>query len=92
MTDSEIYYPWKESPWISVKDRLPEDFKYVLVYGKQFQPDRGITSGHFSQKWGWYTDCDDQETGERYYDEITHWMPLPNPPIPKIIKNDDVGK
>jgi hypothetical protein len=60
-----------DSPWISVKDRLPEKNKWVLVYygctpinqvaffdGKNFK--RGDNSGR--------------------YEYVSHWMPLPVPP------------
>ena len=49
--------------WISVKDRLPDVGKFVLIYneinGVRLDYHDGATFG--------------------YYD-VTHWMPLPNPP------------
>lgn len=65
--------------WISVKDRLPEVFDEVIVY----------FNGFISIAWretekrkngivGWHWDS------QMHYPEslvnITHWMPLPNPP------------
>ena len=59
--------------WISVKDRLPEQFVNVLCYfpekdyGSKAEIDYAeTTDGHFASsfKWG----------------HPTHWMPLPQPP------------
>lgn len=62
-----------ESPvsdkWISVKDRLPEVGKRVLVYRKNIK----MSS----------TDQYDAFPGDRFsfhYSEVTHWMPLPAAP------------
>lgn len=58
--------------WISVEERLPEDGKIVLAFGK-----RHATSGQFRgtgrkpNLWIW--------RGNMYKD-VTHWMPLPEPP------------
>ncbi len=72
------------SEWISVKDKLPEKSDhndYLITDGEHFYV------GHYRYKakaWdhsilGWiqgmYAD-----TGETYDVNITHWMPLPNPP------------
>lgn len=64
------------SQWISVKDRLPEQGKNVLVFAlspaiktKEIVIDR-LEDGENKLVWmythGWYT--------------VTHWMPLPEPP------------
>lgn len=63
--------------WISVKDRLPEGFTSCIVYRK------GIYGGHFSmlrysQELGWH--FYDSEWGDVTVDDVTHWMPLPEPP------------
>lgn len=50
--------------WISVEERLPEEDKTVLTWGKQ-----GVIllDWRHDNKW-----C--------CFGEVTHWMPLPEPP------------
>ena len=58
--------------WISVKDRLPEDDRNVLVYD-----DHDIqfwVAWHDESNNKWYT-----QEGDRVYG-VTHWMPLPKLP------------
>ena len=55
--------------WISVKDRLPMKNDSVLVYRPEMkESDVGAVSVQF----GW--NCRRKKT------DITHWMPLPEPP------------
>lgn len=58
--------------WISVKDRLPEDDRNVLVY-----------DDHDIQFWvAWHDECHNNwytQEGERVYG-VTHWMWLPQLP------------
>ena len=63
--------------WISVKDRLPEDREWVLVWH----------TGYSTPKKAKHKDdCDPHLPifildGDKGLDgEITHWMPLPQPP------------
>lgn len=70
----------EKSPWISVKDAIPEMKADVLVY---FPIEKNMAVGFLCDidedktMWcaytddGYYTDCDF---------EPTHWMPLPEPP------------
>ena len=69
--------------WISVEDRLPEtnnkrDDVPCLVFDKYW----GIVVRHYSP----YQACWNGEDNDYYTEaiggEITHWMPLPNPPSP----------
>jgi hypothetical protein len=54
--------------WIKVEDRLPDNMQDVLMYDKN----RGRIIGFYSgDQWS-----DDQ----RDYRQVTHWMPLPDPP------------
>ena len=54
--------------WISIKDRLPEAGSYVLVY-LDFGYGYSITTNSYIKS-GFVT-CEK---------EVTHWMPLPEPP------------
>lgn len=73
--------------WISVKDRLPQAYDYVLIYAKRPGTGEPCPVGiarHDSTTWeplesliGAYSDVE----WEYDIDEITHWMPLPAPPI-----------
>ncbi len=67
--------------WISVKDRLPKNEEYVLVYDKS---DGDINIMEFNitddkrrriQKWYF-----DDPYGCPQHENLTYWMPLPEPP------------
>jgi len=79
--------------WISVKDRLPKVEEQVLVYGRaSLQSARFVQPAMLKKRltYGeklitdelWWDGYDiigyDGETDEIV--EVTHWMPLPNPP------------
>ena len=74
------------SEWISVKDRLPEEGQgLVLVYAPNnkyvaFQLDEWSMQREAPVSFSSAT----IEVGEGWdnfeFEEITHWMPLPNPP------------
>lgn len=58
--------------WISVKDRLPENVKEGLLIALRWG----------AVDIGW---CEDGRLGSEFVDEyedgeVTHWMPLPEPP------------
>lgn len=64
--------------WISVEDRLPNNLEIVLVNGES---DNDLRKG-FDTAWiapgcGWTS---------WHCKNITHWMPLPNPPE---VKNNE---
>ena len=61
------------SEWISVKDRLPEGNKNVLVCCYKNAVGYRIDITFY---------CDQSEYGSGWYlpANITHWMPLPEPP------------
>lgn len=54
--------------WISVKDRLPENKpEKCLCYSEKGD----FMVGAYTN-WGWMFPC--------YFEKVTHWMPLPEPP------------
>lgn len=75
--------------WISVKDRLPEHGKQVLLIAYAWS-DTTIYLGrleHMSSETSWLTGFTSKESewclqGWSYLKEplVTHWMPLPEPP------------
>jgi hypothetical protein len=65
--------------WISVKDRLPEHETRVHIYLKE-------KTAWYDVMYGAYesdvqpTFYDDRTDSIIMLDEVTHWMPLPEPP------------
>lgn len=57
--------------WISVKDKLPEKQTRVLLFDNC---GFGILTGRIGSA-GWYLEGDLDK-----YANVTHWMPLPEPP------------
>ena len=63
-----------ENQWIRVENRLPEFFRYVLVYHPAM---RCTLLGSFIKSSHKFRDV----AGDSFYkDDVTHWMPLPEPP------------
>ena len=61
--------------WISVKDRLPEEKGRYLTANKRFG-DKIVVFDLWFGGGFWYVDEEDN-----VFDfEVTHWMPMPNPP------------
>lgn len=65
----------KTSGWISVEERLPKEFVSVLVYMPEERPLPTVHEGFLAREGVWYANHFDREPME-----ITHWMPLPEPP------------
>ena len=65
--------------WIPVTERLPEEFVSVLVYIPSDSPFQTVREAYFvNGSWGakmWIYGAD----------EITHWMPLPEPPKMDVV-------
>ena len=61
--------------WISVNDRLPEAGGYVVCIAKRNPFSRFMPMVARIEKNGWVNPITEQ-----YISEVTHWMPLPNPP------------
>ena len=61
--------------WIPVTERLPEEGKFVLVYGDLYpnKHDGGVIAVSKRMDWNYW-----QGFGRER--NITHWMPLPEPP------------
>ena len=64
--------------WISVKDKLPEADKLVLVNGDD-GVFRAYTDGH-NEYPSWQCSPIGSYAGDSCVLGITHWMPLPEPP------------
>ena len=65
--------------WISVEERLPEPFVSVLVYMPEERPLPTVHEGFLAREGVWYANHFDREPME-----ITHWMPLPEPPKEEV--------
>ena len=61
--------------WISVDDRLPEAGGYVVCIAKRNPFSRFMPMVARIEKNGWVNPITEQ-----YISEVTHWMPLPEPP------------
>ena len=61
--------------WVSVKDRIPEAGRYVVCVAKRNPFSRFMPMLARIEKNGWVNPITEQ-----YISEVTHWMPLPQPP------------
>lgn len=61
--------------WIPVSERMPEPFVSVLVQMPDEEPCPTVREGYLTNKGTWYAGYFERETSE-----VTHWMPLPEPP------------
>lgn len=73
--------------WISVKDKLPEDGTDVIVCT---EGGRVVTLRYYDG----FNCTKNYKTGEickgNEFKDVTHWMPLPEPPKVEWVKKDDV--
>ncbi|MBO7172347.1 MAG: DUF551 domain-containing protein [Bacteroidaceae bacterium] len=73
----------KAPKWISVEERLPEAKLAVLAFGQRYssynKKGEPFPMTHVAytrgEGEGWFTYSNDD------YVEVTHWMPLPEPPV-----------
>lgn len=65
------------SKWIKCSERLPDNFNDVIVAGKSLEGEMISGFGYYLE----FSEC--WVSNETYLDEatITHWMPLPEPPV-----------
>ena len=61
--------------WISVDDELPKTGGYVVCIAKENPFSRFMPMVARIEKNGWVNPITEQ-----YISEVTHWMPMPNPP------------
>ena len=61
--------------WVSVNDRLPEVGGYVVCIAKRNPFSRFMPMVARIEKNGWVNPITEQ-----YISEVTHWMPIPQPP------------
>lgn len=61
--------------WISVNDRLPNPYETVIVQMPLAAPLPTVSWGFIKSDGKWYCNY-----SNRADDEVTHWMPLPEPP------------
>lgn len=79
--DMEKYFELYIPKWVSVKDRLPEISKNVLLCYELICFDRkypDIFIGYLKDNKIWRIGKEDF-----IFESITHWMPLPEPPEDK---------
>lgn len=63
--------------WISVKDRMPERMDLrILLYNES---NGEVFQGYLGQLGDWHAI---RYMGQVAYPNISHWMPLPEPPKP----------
>lgn len=60
--------------WIPVTERLPEEFVSVLVYIPSYTPMPTVREAYHVD------DCWATKIVIFHDDDVTHWMPLPEPP------------
>ena len=67
--------------WISVEDRLPDKFDYVLCYCKTTtgEGNEFMFGAYHNDTW-WLKTCRTYATLEQPQMRVMYWMPLPEPP------------
>jgi hypothetical protein len=73
------------SEWISVEDKLPSEDRQIEVvfYARPFEWFTGIFSpSNFNDGMGGVFEHHDHQGDDMYHEvkDVTHWMPLPEPP------------
>jgi len=69
--------------WISVEDSLPILHESVLIFKPSgFPPEDKVYVGWLSENNKWCEE--DGPDGISFPNEVTHWMPLPEPPVQQL--------
>ena len=77
--DAAVMYKQLEAAqpkWISVEERLPEFERRALVVNGHGRVFILAFWRKTENKWSWI----DESSHFKHYNDITHWMPLPEPP------------
>lgn len=72
--------------WISVEDRLPDGNKTVLAYAKYRQINNELSDPFIMVATKYQRGNKDiwwEDDNCVYLEDVTHWMPLPEPPEEK---------
>jgi len=82
--------------WISVEDRIPEHLEQVWVNLKYLDDFQAQAYAVWDEQDGWWFEFDNQTPLTQKYAkekgwsldfaEVTHWIPLPEPPTNKPSK------
>jgi hypothetical protein len=77
----KMILPDEKHNWISVSDRLPSDFDNVLIWSNGMCVTGAyLVCVELGKPLQWIVnDWDESETTIKL-DDVTHWMPLPEPP------------
>lgn len=70
--------------WVPVSAKLPEKCEAVLAFVSGPEIDSSQVAAYFSEPSGeWRTEWwgEKIEGDDKYPDKVTHWMPLPAPPV-----------
>jgi hypothetical protein len=74
-------YKAAQPQWINVKERLPEMNELCIVNTEW----RGVVTATYGNE-SWIFD-EGQGSSEKALSYVSHWMPLPEPPMPKPPKD-----
>ena len=70
----------EKTKWISVKDRLPEEEGWYLVYTTPNREHKSINKAMFCKGYVWGNFEPYWRGAGGHWANVAHWMPMPNPP------------
>lgn len=62
--------------WISVKDKMPEEEIYILVFAEEGVQSGRYRGGDSDYEWAWT----EASCCSHPIEKVTHWMLFPEPP------------